>query len=112
MGNGAAFAATALILDSTLPVRDGQHARVFHKQIEGNHTPNFGSSASMVSKVPTGTRLMIMATKHIDVFRNTIKGNNTGNLMLVSFYATGEPIHDAAYDLYESSISVHDSQPD
>ena len=93
-----------------LPVKDGQYARVFHNQIEANNTANFGSSASMVSKVPQGTGLMIMATKHIDVFENTIKDNHTGNVMLVSFYATDEPIHDAAYDPYESSISVHDNQ--
>jgi parallel beta-helix repeat protein len=93
-----------------LPVKDGQYARVFHNRIEANNTANFGSSASMVSKVPAGTGLMIMATKHIDVFGNTIKDNHTGNLMLVSFYATGEPIRDTAYDPYESSISVHDNQ--
>jgi len=93
-----------------LPVKDGQYARVFRNHIEANNHENFGSSASMVSKVPPGTGLMIMATKHIEVFGNTIKGNHTGNVMLVSFYATDEPIHDAAYDPYESSISVHDNQ--
>jgi parallel beta-helix repeat protein len=93
-----------------LPVKDGQYARVFDNQIEANNTTNFGSSASMVSKVPPGTGLMIMATKHIDVFGNTIKDNHTGNVMLVSFYAADEPIHDAAYNPYESSISVHDNQ--
>jgi parallel beta-helix repeat protein len=93
-----------------LPVKDGQYARVFRNRIEANNTANFGSSASMVSKVPPGTGLMIMATKHIDVFGNTIKDNHTGNLMLVSFYSAGEPIHDAGYDPYESSISVHDNQ--
>jgi len=93
-----------------LPVKDGQYARVFNNRIEANNTANFGSSASMVSKVPSGTGLMIMATKHVDVFGNTIKDNHTGNVMLVSFYATDEPIHDAAYDPYESSISVHNNQ--
>jgi parallel beta-helix repeat protein len=93
-----------------LPVKNGQYARVFHNRIEDNNTPNFGSRASMVSKVPTGTGLMVMATKHIDVFGNTIKDNHTGNLMLVSFYATDEPIRDTAYDPYESAISVHDNQ--
>ncbi|HEY6291186.1 MAG TPA: parallel beta-helix domain-containing protein [Terriglobia bacterium] len=93
-----------------LPVKDGRYARVFHNQIYGNNLDNFGSSASMVSKVPPGTGLMIMATKHIEVFGNTIKDNKTGNLMLVSFYATEDPIKDAAYDPYPSSIYVHDNQ--
>lgn len=93
-----------------LPVKDGQYARVFHNRIEANNTANFGSSASMVSKVPPGTGLMIVATKHIDVFGNTFKDNHTGNLMLASFYSADAPIHDAGYDPYESSIFVHDNQ--
>jgi parallel beta-helix repeat protein len=92
-----------------LPVKDGQYARVFRNQIYANNAANFGSPASMVSKVPPGTGLMIMATKHIEVFGNTIKDNRTGNMMLVSFYATEEPIHDAGYNPYESAIFVHDN---
>jgi parallel beta-helix repeat protein len=38
-----------------LPGEDGQHARFFHNQIEGNNTPNFGSSASMVSTSTTAS---------------------------------------------------------
>jgi parallel beta-helix repeat protein len=92
-----------------LPVKDGQYARVFHNQVYTNNADNFGSAASMVSKVPPGTGLMVMATKHIEIFGNTIKDNRTGNLMLVSFYATEVPIHDAAYNPYESAIYVHDN---
>ena len=93
-----------------LPVKDGQYARVYHNQVEANNTGNFGSAASMVSKVPPGTGLMIMATKHVEVFGNTLKDNHTGNLMLVSFFATGDPIKDAAYDPYLSAVYVHDNQ--
>lgn len=92
-----------------LPVKDGQYARVFHNQVYANNADNFGSAASMVSNVPPGTGLMVMATKRIEVFGNTIKDNRTGNLMLVSFYATGLAIHDAAYNPYESAIYVHDN---
>ena len=93
-----------------LPVKDGQYARVFHNQIYGNNIDNFGSQASLVSKVPPGTGLMIMATKHVDVFQNTIKDNHTGNLMVVSFFAADERIKDAAYDPYTASIYIHDNQ--
>jgi parallel beta-helix repeat protein len=93
-----------------LPVKDGQYARVFRNQVYGNNADNFGSAASMVSKVPPGTGLMVMATKRVEVFGNTIKDNRTANLMLVSFYATELPIHDAAYDPYESAIYVHDNE--
>lgn len=93
-----------------LPVKDGQYTRVFQNQINANNIDNFGSKASMVSKVPSGTGLMVMATKHIEVFGNTLKDNHTGNLLLVSFYATDDPIQDAAYDPYMSAIYVHDNQ--
>lgn len=93
-----------------LPVKDGLYVRVFHNQVYANNADNFGSAASMVSKVPPGTGLMVMATKQIEVFGNTIKDNRTGNLMLVSFYATELAIHDAAYNPYESAIYVHDNE--
>jgi parallel beta-helix repeat protein len=92
-----------------LPVKDGQYARVFSNRIVTNNTDNFGAKGSMVAQVPAGTGLMVMATKHIDVFKNTIEANDTSNILLVSYFSTDNPIHDAAYDPYEGEIYIHDN---
>ncbi len=92
-----------------LPVRDGKFARVFNNKIVDNSTPNFAPKGNMVATVPTGTGLMILATSHIDAFKNTIKDNGTANVSVISYLATGKPINDKAYDPFTSAIYLHDN---
>lgn len=92
-----------------LPVKDGKYTRVFNNQIVSNNTENFAPKGNIVAKVPTGTGLMVMATNHIDVFKNTIQDNHTSNVSIVSYYVTDNPIQDAQYDPYTGSIYVHDN---
>jgi parallel beta-helix repeat protein len=92
-----------------LPIRDGKFARVFNNKIVDNSTPNFAPKGNMVATVPTGTGLMILATSHIDVYKNTIQGNGTANISVISYLATGKPINDKAYDPFTSAIYLHDN---
>jgi parallel beta-helix repeat protein len=92
-----------------LPVKGGSHTRVFNNEIYSNNTQNFGAKGSMVAKVPTGTGVIVLATNHIEVFKNTIRDNNTSNVSIISYFTTGNPIHDAAYDPFTEAIYVHDN---
>jgi parallel beta-helix repeat protein len=92
-----------------LPVKGGSNTRVFNNEIIANNTHNFGAKGSMVAKVPTGTGVIVLATNHIEVFKNTIKDNNTANVSIISYFTTGNPINDAAYDPYTEAIYVHDN---
>jgi hypothetical protein len=91
-----------------LPVKSGGNTRVFHNDVWANNTQNFGAKGSMVAKVPTGTGLIVLATNHVEIFKNTIKDNNNANLSIISYYSTGNHINDAAYDPYTEAIYVHD----
>jgi parallel beta-helix repeat protein len=92
-----------------LPVKSGGNTRVFNNDVWANNTQNFGAKGSMVAKVPTGSGVIVLATNHVEIFKNTIKDNNTVNLSIISYYSTGNPINDAAYDPFTEAIYVHDN---
>jgi parallel beta-helix repeat protein len=92
-----------------LPVKGGGNTRVFNNEVWANNTQNFGAKGSMVAKVPTGSGLIVLATNHVEIFKNTVKDNNTVNLSIISYYSTGNPINDAAYDPFTEAIYVHDN---
>lgn len=92
-----------------LPVKGGGHVRVFDNQIEDNDTPNFAPEGNIVATVPRGTGLMIMANREVEVFRNTIGGHRSANVMVISYLATGRPVKDADYDPYPAGVHLHDN---
>jgi len=92
-----------------LPVKDGRNARLFENQVYANNTPNFAPKGTMVAKVPAGTGVIILATNHIDVYKNTIKDNATANVSIISYLTTGNPMNDPTYDPYSDDIYIHDN---
>jgi parallel beta-helix repeat protein len=92
-----------------LPVKDGRNTRVFDNQVIANNTDNFAPKGNIVAKVPAGTGVIVMATNHIDVYKNTIKDNQTTNISLVSYLTTGNPINDKTYDPFTDTIYIHDN---
>lgn len=93
-----------------LPVKGGSNTRVFNNEVVANNTKNFGAKGSMVAKVPTGTGVIVLATNHIEVFKNTIQDNNTANVSIISYFTTGNPMNDPAYDPFTEAIYVHDNK--
>jgi parallel beta-helix repeat protein len=92
-----------------LPVKDGRNARLFENNVYGNNTANFAPKGTMVAKVPAGTGVIILATNHIDVYKNTIKDNATANVSIISYLTTENPINDPTYDPYTDEIYIHDN---
>jgi len=69
------------------PSKVGYGTRVYDNLIENNNHDNFGYVGSTVSKVPSGTGIMIMTADNTEVFHNTIQGNSTAGLILTSLYS-------------------------
>ncbi len=86
---------------------NGRHIRVFRNKVEENNHINFAPRGTIVSEVPPGTGLMLMATDDVEVFENSIVGNQTANLLLCSFLITERKITDAQYDAFPERISIH-----
>ncbi|MBC6935248.1 MAG: hypothetical protein DWB42_05360 [Chloroflexi bacterium] len=79
------------------PSKVGYNTRVYDNLIENNNHPNFGAENAVVSKVPPGTGIMIMAADNTEVFNNIIRGNQTFGLALTSLYILYE--RDTVFDL-------------
>lgn len=107
-----AFNNTGGVLIFDLPdltVKEGGFVRVFRNNIHDNNHINFAPKGNIVGKVPQGTGLMILATRHVEIFENKILNNITASTAIVSYYMTENPIKDPSYKPFPSSIFIHDN---
>ena len=63
----------------------GKNIKAFDNKIFDNNQINFGVPGSIVSSVPKGTGVIIMATKNVDFFNNNVSNHKTSNLAIVSY---------------------------
>jgi len=66
------------------PSKAGSDTRVLHNRVLGNNHPNFGDPGSIVSQVPVGTGIFIMAADRTEVAENEIQGNDSFGIAVVS----------------------------
>ncbi len=89
--------------------KKGGDIKVYRNKIHDNNFPNFAPVGNIVASVPTGTGLMILATKGIEVFNNQVINNQSVSACIISYYTTLKKIKDKLYDPYPSNISIHDN---
>jgi len=89
-----------------LPQMGGNSTRLFRNQAVDNDTPNFAPKGNIVAGVPTGTGIMIMANRNIHIFDNTISGNQTSGVMVVSY---NQKFTDKSYNPLPRDIVVRDN---
>ncbi len=93
-----------------LPKKIGHHCRVYDNKVFENNHPNFAPKGTAVAGVPAGTGVMIMANRHVEVFKNEIADNQNVNLSIVSYLSTGKPFdQDPGYDPFCEAIYIHDN---
>jgi parallel beta-helix repeat protein len=92
-----------------LPQANGWKIKVHDNQVENNNHPNFAAPGTVVSILPPGTGLLMMAHREIEVYKNTIKGHKTLGLCMNSWLFTGRPFESKEYDPFCSAIHVHDN---
>ncbi|MFK8020509.1 MAG: SO2930 family diheme c-type cytochrome [Pseudomonadales bacterium] len=92
------------------PVQGGEATRVFNNNIYDNNTPNFAPAGNIVGTVPAGTGLMIMANDDIEAFGNTITGNSSAAVIIVSYYINDANVSRVGYDPVPEKIYVHDNE--
>ncbi|MBF89878.1 MAG: hypothetical protein CMG75_09560 [Candidatus Marinimicrobia bacterium] len=85
--NNKAYDNTAGILIFLLPNNPSKvsvNCRLINNHIYDNNHENFGDEGSIVSLVPSGTGLLIMAADEVEVANNKISGNKTTGIGIVS----------------------------
>lgn len=82
-----AFENTSGLLIFNLPELTvyGHHVKAYENTIYDNNIPNFGVKGSIVSAVPKGTGVVIMATQEVEFINNVVKDHKTSNLSVVSY---------------------------
>ncbi|MCB1704117.1 MAG: right-handed parallel beta-helix repeat-containing protein [Halioglobus sp.] len=91
------------------PVQGGEATRVFNNLIVDNNEPNFAPAGNIVGTVPSGTGVMIMANDDIEVFGNTITGNQSIGTLIVSYYFVNAFVSKPTYDPVPEKIYIHDN---
>ena len=92
------------------PVQGGEATRVFNNKIYDNNTKNFAPEGNIVGTVPTGTGIMVMANDDIEIFGNTITGNQSGGIYIVSYYISDPFVTKPTYDPVPEKIFFHDNE--
>ena len=89
-----------------LPQQGGHHVRVFNNEIINNNTDNFAPEGNIVGEVPRGTGVIIQANSLVDIFENTIKGNETINIAIVTYpYET----EDKEYNPHPRNVQIYNN---
>jgi parallel beta-helix repeat protein len=88
----------------------GHSTRVYGNTVAGNNTENFGAAGTPVASVPAGSGIVINSNDKVEIFDNDIADNDTANVIISSYYATGyQGKYDVAdvYDPYPETIFIH-----
>lgn len=89
-----------------LPQQGGHHVRVFNNKIINNNTDNFAPEGNIVGEVPRGTGVIVQANSLVDIFENTIEGNETINIAIVTYpYET----EDKSYNPHPRNVQIYNN---
>ena len=89
---------------------EGHSTRVFQNSVTGNNTENFGALGTPVASVPAGSGIVINSNDRVEIFDNDIADNDTANIIISSYYATGyQGKYELAdvYDPYPETIYIY-----
>ncbi len=68
-----------------LPQQGGHNVRVFDNLIVNNMTENFAPVGNIVHSVPTGSGVIVMANRNVEVFNNVFEDNGNANVSIVGY---------------------------
>jgi parallel beta-helix repeat protein len=97
-----------------LPV-PGHSTRVYGNTVRANNTANFGAEGTPVASVPAGSGVVINSNDRVEIFDNDIADNDTANIIISSYFATGyQGTREMAeqYDPYPETIYIHGNRFD
>ena len=98
-----------LIFDlPNLPKKNGKNVVIYDNLIQSNNQPNFSPLGISVSIVPAGTGMLFMACQYIEAYNNRIIDNQTIGTAIVNLDQM-KPNTDTLFDIYPSSIYLHDN---
>ncbi|NNF33594.1 MAG: hypothetical protein HKN68_05775 [Saprospiraceae bacterium] len=127
-----AYDNTGGILVFNLPglTRYGKNIKVYDNIVTSNNRKNFGIKGAIVSNIPGGTGMLVLATNDVEIYSNTISDHNTLGVGIISYNLVAamekdidaDPVNayggvrtvtdyrnDEDYDPYPGQIYLHDN---
>lgn len=89
-----------------LPQQGGHNVRVFDNIVAENDTANFAPKGNIVASVPTGTGIMVMANRDIEIFDNVFESNGSSNIMIIGYR---QKFEDAKYQPMVRNVRISDN---
>lgn len=86
-----------------LPQQGGHDVRVFSNLVRDNNIPNFAPAGNIVASVPSGSAVMIMANRNVEIFDNIFEDHGTANIIIVGYQ---QPFDDANYQPLATDIRM------
>lgn len=107
-----------LVFALTGPTRflDTKDVVVRNNRVIDNNIPAAAHATGLVTIIPPGTGVMILASQNVNVYGNTITKHKTTGVLVISSLAAGIQGNPAtkdsqgkSYDMYERGIYVHEN---
>ena len=92
-----------------LPQANGDRIKFYNNLMEDNNGENFAPEGMVVSTIPPGSGMIIMAHSNIEAYNNTIRNHKTLGVAVNSWLFTGVPFESEAFDPFSSNIHLHDN---
>ncbi|MBW2240786.1 MAG: right-handed parallel beta-helix repeat-containing protein [Deltaproteobacteria bacterium] len=101
-----------IVIFNLVGLKTPRQSRVFNNTVQNNNTPNF-AAGGILSDMPGGTGMVVLANDDVEIFGNTLTGNETVNLAVLSYLVTSfgspDPTFPPGYDPYAEGIYIHDN---
>ena len=94
--------------------KESQITRVYNNEIVDNNRKNFGELDAIISALPSGTGLFIIASDNIQVDNNVFRNNQSTSILLIGQetmdLATDNNNPDPEDDRYPEEVYVFDNE--
>ena len=84
--------------------------RVFKNRIVDNTLTNVTASPGVLSSLPAGVGVAVVAHDRVAIFDNDISGNGSTGVLVASYLLTNLPYQDPAFDAFAESVHIHDNR--
>jgi parallel beta-helix repeat protein len=102
-------AGMAIINLPNLPTKNGDNIYAYNNEIYDNNRENFGAEGAIVSIIPAGTGMFVLAGRNVHVYKNQVRNHKTASSAVLSFLVTGRPMEDPAYDPFCTAVSLYEN---
>ncbi len=92
-----------------LPIKTSYDAIIRRNTIINNNTPNFAIPGSLVSTIPAGTGMIVLAGDDVVIEDNIISGNNTAGIIITSQDFATDVAGDPESDPNPDRVQIRDN---